>query len=155
TAFLVDQEGSRVEELAVGVLGWLRGLDYLAPELQQVAQVPLQLLVGASDTRGAADEAHSGRRLQLVHDLAQLVPVLALDAPRYAAASRIVRHQHQVAAGKADESGERRALVAALVLLDLDDQLVTLGDRVLDPGATDVNSRLEVLPGDFLERKET
>ena len=38
----------------------------------------------------------------------------------------IVRHQHQVAAGEGDVGGERRALVAALVLVDLDDQLPAL-----------------------------
>src|SRR5262249_48325475 len=58
------------------------------------------------------------------------------------------------ASREADESGERRALVAALVLLDLDDQLVAFGDRVLDAGAADVDAGLEVLACDFLEGEE-
>src|SRR5262249_52337810 len=95
-----------------------------------------------------------GGRLELVHDLAQLVAVLALDAPRHAAAARVVGHEHQVAPGEADEGGEGGALVAALVLLDLDDQLVALGDRVLDAGTPDVDSGLEVLASHLLEREE-
>ena len=67
--------------------------------------------------------------------VAQLVAVLALDAARDAAAARIVRHQHQVAAGERDERGQRRALVAALVLVDLDDELLAFAQRVLDAGA--------------------
>ena len=64
---------------------------------------------------------------------AQLVAVLALDAARDAAAARVVRHQHEVAAGERDERGQRRALVAALFLLDLDDAVPGLRvSRVLD-----------------------
>src|SRR5256885_5243661 len=37
-------------------------------------------------------------------------------------------------------SRERRTLVAALVLLDLDDQLLAFGYRVLDASATDVDA---------------
>ena len=59
-------------------------------------------------------------------------PVLALDAARDAAAARVVRHQHQVAAGQRDEGRQRRALVAALFLLDLDDQFLAFAERVLD-----------------------
>src|SRR5262249_47984403 len=61
----------------------------------------------------------------------------------------------EVAPGEADEGGERGALVAALVLLDLDDHFVALGDRVLDAGAADVDAGLEILAGGFLERKES
>ena len=78
--------------------------------------------------------------VELVDGLAQLVAVLALDAARDAAAARVVRHQHQVAAGERDEGGERRALVAALVLVDLDDQLLAFLERVLDAGAADVDA---------------
>src|SRR5574340_185132 len=45
-------------------------------------------------------------------------------ARRNAAAAGVVRHQDEVAAGKRDIGRERGALVAALVLVDLDDQLL-------------------------------
>ena len=106
-----------------------------APELQQVVQVPLQLFERAADAGGAADDAHALRHFELVDEVAQLVALLALDAARHAAAARVVRHQHEVAAGQADEGGERGALVAALVLVDLDDQLLAFAQHVLDARA--------------------
>jgi hypothetical protein len=41
-------------------------------------------------------------------------------------------HQHAIAAGEAQIGGERRALVAALFLDDLDQQHLTAADHVLD-----------------------
>ncbi|CAG2153748.1 hypothetical protein LMG19282_04464 [Cupriavidus campinensis] len=70
------------------------------PQLQQVVQVPLQFLGRAADAGGAGDDAHAVRHGQLAHRLAQFLAVLALDAARYATATRVVRHQHQVAAGQ-------------------------------------------------------
>src|SRR4029078_4032388 len=104
--------------------------------------------------RVRASTAHALGQLQLVERLAQLVAVLALDATRHAAAARVVRHQHQVAAGEAEGSGQRRALVAALVLLDLDDQFLAFAERVLDAGAPRIYAGPEVAAGDFLERQE-
>src|SRR5258708_7547054 len=154
--------GDLVGRLVIGVkrrlleVARLRGrFDDLAPELEQIGQVPLQLFVGAADAGGAADDAHPGRNVELVHDLAQLVAILALHAARHAAAARIVGHQYEVASGETDEGGERRPFVAALVLLDLDDQLLALGERVLDARAADVDAGFEKLPRDFLERKKS
>src|SRR2546426_4555693 len=154
-AFLVDEERRRVEDLAFWIASRLVRIDDLAPQLEQIAQVPLQLFVGAADAGRAADDAHTGRNFELVHDLAQLVAILALHAARHAAAARIVRHQYEVTPGETDEGGERRALVAALVLLDLDDQLLAFGKRVLDARAADVDARPEKLARDFLEGKES
>jgi hypothetical protein len=53
-----------------------------------------------------------------------------------------------------NERREGRALGAALVLLDLDDQLLAFAQRILDAGAADVDAFLEVTAGDFLERQE-
>ena len=95
--------------------------------------------------------------VELVDRVAQLVALLAFDAARHAAAARIVRHQHQVAAGQRDVRGERRALVAALVLVDLDDQLLAFAQLVLDARARPTSaspSRLKYCAGDFLERQE-
>src|SRR5216117_2732929 len=154
-AFLVDEERRRVEELAFGVARRLGRFDDLAPELEQVVEIPLQLFVRAADAGGAADDAHSGRNVELVHDLAQLVAIFALHAARHAAAARIVRHQYEVASGETDEGRERRALVAALVLLDLDDQLLAFGKRVLDARAADVDAGPEKLARDLLEGEES
>src|SRR5687767_2408002 len=125
-----------------------------APELHQVVQVPVQLLQRAPDRRGARDHAHAVGELQLVERIAQLVAVLALDAARHAAAARIVRHEHQISSCQADKRRQGGALGAALVLLDLDDDLLAFAQRVLDAGAADVDAFLEVTAGDFLERQE-
>ncbi len=142
-------------QVARGVLvGRGRGVLDGAPQLEQVVEVPLQLFGAAADAGGAGDDAHALRQLELVHRLAQLLPVLALDAARDAAAARVVGHQHQVAAGQRDERGQRRALVAAFLLLDLDDQFLALGKGFLDGRAADVDAGPEVAARDFLERQE-
>src|SRR5437762_570519 len=140
------------EERLLRLVG--RGAFDRAPQLHQVVQVPVQLLRRAADRRSAGDDAHAVGQLQLVERVAKLVAVFALDAPRDAAAARIVRHQDQVASRQADEGGQRGALAAALVLLDLDDQLLAFAQRILDAGAADVDVRLEIAAGDFLEREE-
>ncbi len=71
---------------------------------------------------------------KLVHGLFELGAVLALDAARHATATRVVGHQHQVATGQADEGGQGCALVAALFLFDLDQQLLAFLDHVVDAG---------------------
>ena len=145
--FLIDEEGARRR-----LGGRFDGL----PQLQQVVQVPLQLLDRAADAGRAGDEAHAGGHLQLVHGLAQFLPVLALDAARHAAAARVVGHEHHVAAGQRDHRGQGGALVAAFFLLDLDDEFLAFADHVLDAqrlAAFDILT--EVGPGDFLEGQET
>ena len=144
-ALLIDQEG------ALAALG---GAVDGVPQLQQIVQVPLQLGRGAADAGGAGDDAHAFRVLELVHRLLQLGAVLALDAAADATAARVVRHQHHVAAGQADEGGQRRALVAALFLLDLHQQFLAFLDHIVDPGLADGDTLREVLARDFLERQE-
>ena len=143
-AFLVDQEGRLA--LAGGFLD-------RAPQLQQVVQVPLQLFAGAAEARGAHDQAHVGRGVEAIEGFAQFVALLALDAPGNAAGPRVVGHQHQVAAGQADEGGQCRALVAALFLLDLDDDFLAFAQHVLDVDPA-FGALGEVFAGDFLERQE-
>ncbi len=131
------------------------GLDG-SPQLQEVVQVPLHLVEAAADAGGPGDEAHAVGNLQLVHHLAKLVPVLALDAPRHSAAARVVGHEDQVAAGERDVGGERRALVAALVLVHLDDHfLVNAQVRGHLRAAVFAVVVDHELLGDFLERQET
>ena len=142
--FLVDQERAGLR------LG--RAVDRL-PELQQVVQVPLQLFERATDARGPGNHAHAVRYLELGDGVAQLVAVLALDPARDAATARIVRHQHQVAAGKRDVGGQRGAFVTALVLVNLDDQLLPVLELILD-AALAAFALAQVVARDFLERQK-
>ncbi|OIQ80660.1 hypothetical protein GALL_375750 [mine drainage metagenome] len=144
TAFLVDQEGALLQ----GGGAFNRG-----PQLQQVIQVPLQFFQVAADAGGTGDHAHAGGDFQLRHDVAQFVAVFTLDAARNAAAARIVGHQYEVAAGQADERGEGSALVAAFVLVHLDDQFLAFAQRFLDAGAA-VGVALEIAACHFLERQK-
>ncbi|MCY1277542.1 hypothetical protein D9M70_262410 [compost metagenome] len=143
-AFLVDQEGR-----AALAGGFLDG----APELQQVVEVPLQLFGAAAEARGAHDQAHVARHVQAVQGFAQFVALFAFDAAGNAAGARVVRHQHQVAAGEADEGGEGGALVAAFLFLDLDDDFLALAQHITDVDAP-FGVLLEVFAGDFLEGEE-
>ena len=93
----------------------------------------------------------------VVQRFAQRVAVVALDAARNAAGAGVVRHQDDEPAGQADEGGQRGALVAALFLLDLDDDFLAFLDQVADAAAAAFLAGLlvlEVLAGDFLQRQE-
>ncbi|TWG92516.1 hypothetical protein L599_001900000040 [Luteimonas sp. J16] len=142
---LVDQERRRLAQ---------RGLGDGAPDAEQVVQVPLQFLGVAADAGGADDHPHVGRDLQRVHGLFQLGPVVALDPARDAARGGGVGHQHHVAAGQGDERGQGRALVAALLLVHLDHDLLALAQEFLDVAGAVVGTGLEVVAGDLLQRQE-
>ena len=94
------------------------------PKLQQVVEIPLQFFLRPPDTRRATDDAHALGHGQRVHDFTQFVTILTLDATRNTSATRVVWHQDKMAPGQADEGGEGGALVAAFVLLDLDDEFL-------------------------------
>ena len=127
-AFLIDQEGAF---LRAG--GAVDGF----PQAQQVVQVPLEFFGGAADAGGAGDQAHAFGDVELRQGVAQFVALFAFDAARDAAAARVGRHQHDIAAGQRDVGGEGGALVAAFVLFHLDQQFLAFfqvfGDRPL-PG---------------------
>ena len=142
--FLINQE--RRAFLAGGVLDG-------APQLQQVVEVPLQFFAGAAQARGAHDQAHVGRCVEAVQSLAQFVALLALDAAGDATGAGVVWHQHQIAAGQADEGGQGSAFVAALFLLDLNDDFLAFLQDFLDVDAA-FGGLGEVFAGDFLERQE-
>jgi len=96
---------------------------------------------------------HALGKLQLVERVAQLVALLAFDAARDAAASRVVGIRTRYLPAK-EINVVSAPLGAALVLLDLDDQLLALAQRILDAGAADVDAVLEVAARDFLERQK-
>ena len=143
--FLVDEERAL---LRIG------GALDRAPELQQVVQIPLQFFEAAADAGGARDQAGARRDFEAVHDLAQFLAILALDATRNTAAARVVGHQHEIAASQRNESGEGRTLVAAFVLVNLDDQFLADMQGVLNPGLARVAVGFEIGTGDFLEWQE-
>ena len=142
---LVDQESA---------LGTLGGAVNGGPQLQQVIQVPLQFGRCAADACGARNDAHAVGVFQLVHGFLELGSVIALDAAAHATATRVVGHQDHIATSQADESGQCRALVAALFLFDLHQQFVAFLDDVLDACLADRHALGKVLFGDFLERQE-
>ena len=121
--------------------------------MQQVVEVPLQFLGAAAEAGGAHDQAHVGRCVEAVQGLAQLVALFAFDTAGDAAGARVVRHQHQVTAGQADEGGQGGALVAALFLLDLDDDFLAFAQDFLDVDPA-FGGFLEVFAGDFFEGEE-
>ena len=127
------------------------------PHPEEVVDVRLQLLGGAADPGGAHDETDvlSGMS-ESAERFPKLRALVALHPSRDSSRSRVVRHQDQVAAREADERGERRSLVAALFLLDLDDDLLAGGHRFLDREAAvlAIPRIPQVLAGDLLERQK-
>ena len=123
------------------------------PELFEVVQVPFQLFRAAADTGGAGDDAHAVRNVEFGHGGFQLLALFAFDTAGYAAAARIVRHQYQIASGQADEGGQCRAFVTALVFFDLDDDFHALFEHVLNtrPAAFVV---AEIRTRHFLKRQK-
>jgi hypothetical protein len=143
-AFLVHQERCTT---AFGRLG--NGV----PLRLEVFQIPLQLFGRATDAGGANDRTHALGYVELVHDLAHLVAVLTLDATRNAAGARIVGHQNQETPGQTDESRECGALVAALLLFHLNQQLLALGHQLANVEPA-LRLGAKVFAGDFLQRQE-
>src|SRR5574343_671613 len=145
-AFEIDQEGAAL------LLG---GAVDGGPQLQQVVQVPLQFFGLTTDGGGTGDQAHAVGHFQLIHDFTQFGAFVTVDTTGNAAAARIVRHQHEVAAGQRNVGGQRSAHVAAFVLVDLDEQLLAFLQRFLNLGTANFGAGLEISAGNFLERQET
>ena len=144
--FLIDQEGARGRSR--------RRLDG-APQLHHVAEVPLELFLGATQPGRTRNQAHAGRQFEPVHDLAQFLALLTFNTTRHTAAARVIGHQNKIAPGQRNIGCECRTLVAALFLFDLNEQLLAFGDRILDTGFRGLNARLEIGFRDFLEGQKT
>ncbi len=113
-----------------GRIGIQRRLANRVPHAQQVFVVALDLDLGTVLAGGADDETHAfGQFQRLGRGLQALAVVRIGDLARDAAAARRIGHQHAIAAGKRKIGGERRTLVAALLLDDLhQDDLAALDD---------------------------
>ena len=85
----------------------------------------------------------------MIERFLEVLPVVAFDAARDAAGARVVRHQHEIAAGEADECRQRRALVAAFFLVDLDDDVLAFLQQLADAGLVVVDAGGEVDRGRF------
>ncbi len=123
-AFLVDQRRRGRFE---------REVADLVPQPQQVFEVALDLGLGALAAGGAHDHAHAVGHVEIAHQVLEPPPVGgAGDLARDAAAARRVRHQHAIAAGERQVGGQRRALVAALLLGHLHQHDLPALDHLLD-----------------------
>ena len=123
-AFLVDQGRGR---------GLQCQIADVFPKPHQIFVVALDLGLGAAFAGRAQDDAHALRHFEIGDDLLESLAVAgAGDLARNAAATRRVRHQHRIAAGKRQIGGEGRTLVAALFLDDLNEQDLAALDDFLD-----------------------
>ena len=88
----------------------------------------------ATNTSRASNDAHAGWDSELIHRFAKLLAFFTFDSARNTAATRVVRHQDQVAACQRDKGGECRAFVAAFFFFDLNNQFLAFAQRVLNAG---------------------
>ena len=107
-------------------------IENRGPDREQVFEVPGELLGATVDTGRAQDDAHALGNFDVIEGLAGKVAFGADDAPRDAAGARLVRLEDDEATCQADEGRESRALVAALFLVDLDDNVLALAQDFLD-----------------------
>src|SRR4051812_44165416 len=129
---LEDEVLVRVEEAGPLALHG-RGL-YPLPQAEQGREVAVERDLGLPQGVGAQDDAAPVGQVEAVGEPLQLLArVLVLHLARDAA--RVLeRGQHQIAAGDRQAGGERRALGADRVLLDLDDDRLPLLEHLLDTG---------------------
>ena len=146
-AFLMDQERSRTA---------LRGHLNHFPLLYQDLEIPVELLGGLADTGRADDNPHAVGNGQGIQSLFELDAIISVNAMGNSAGVRIVRHQNNIGTGKGNVGGQSGALEPAFLLFNLNDDFLTFPDGVLKtlPVGEGV-SRLEVLPGDFLQGQKT
>ncbi len=143
-AFLIDQERRGTIQ---------RSFFDGGPELQQVIEVPLHFFAAATEAGSAHDQTHVGRGNQTVQGFTQLVALFTFDATGDTAGTRVVRHQHEITTGQADEGGQGGALVATFLFFDLNDDFLAFAQDVLDVDAA-FGGFLEVFAGDFFEGQE-
>ena len=103
------------------------------PQPGEVVEVALDLGLGALQPGGAHDAAHRlGQRHFRDDRLEPLAIGRRIDLAADPAAMAGIGHQHAIAAGEAEISGQRGALVAAFFLDHLDQQHLAALDHVLD-----------------------
>ena len=140
---LVDLLGVQIADRALDQIAFLvdeawcgrlqRHVAHIFPQAEQVFEIALDLLRGAGRTRGADDQTHAFRHVELLGDGLEALAVLGVgDLAADAAAARGIRHQHGVAAGQRQVGGEGSTLGAALFLDDLHQNDLAALDNFLD-----------------------
>ena len=146
-ALLVNQEWSRA-----ALCGFLNRF----PVFQAEAEIPLQRFGRFANACGTHDKTHAVRQFEARQRLFQLGTVIAFDTAGDAARTRVVRHQNEVATGEADKGSQRRAFVAALFFVDLDDHFLAFTQDIFDVRtAMRVVVGGEVFASDLFEGEET
>ena len=114
--------------------GGLQRLDAdVVPQAQQILQIALDFRLGAFQPRGAQDDRHAFRNVQVGQDVLQALAVGGVgDLAGNPAAAPGVGHQHAVAARQRQVGGQGGALVAALLLGHLDQHHLPALDDFLD-----------------------
>ena len=145
-AFAVEQERRRSLE---------HHIENRRPDRHEILQIPRQFFGTAVDTRRSQDDAHVFGQVDLVQRFAGEVALFAGNTTRDAAGAIFVRFQDDEAAGEADKSGQRCALVTAFFLVDLDDDVLAFPEYILDVDlAAGFVFLDEILAGNFLQRQE-
>ena len=109
-----------------------RALANFVPQFEQVFVVAADFRLGAPGARGPDDDGHAVGNIEFVEDFLQTLAIGHVgDLARNAAAPRRVRHQNAIAAGQGNVAGDRRALVAAFLLRDLNEDDLPPGDNLL------------------------
>ncbi|CUX22301.1 membrane hypothetical protein [Agrobacterium deltaense Zutra 3/1] len=127
----LDQRTFLVNEAGSG--GIQRQRADIFPQAHQIFEVALDFDAGAVCAGGAQDHAHALRDFQIARDFLQALAVGRLgDLAGNTAATRRIRHQNGITAGKRQIGGQRRALVAAFFLGHLDQKDLAALDDFLD-----------------------
>ena len=139
-----------------GRLAFQHHVEDRVPDGEQILEIPGQFLGAAVDAGRPQDHAHAVGYLDFGERAPGEIALRADDAPGHTAGAGLVRLQDDEPAGEADEGGQRGALVAALLLVDLHNDVLAFFQDILDVGlAASLDGLDEVLAGDFLEREKT
>ena len=125
------------------------------PQFDQIVEIPLQFFRTAANTGCADDHAHFVGNVDAFHGFAQFGALIAFNATGNTTGTRVVGHQYHVTASEADLSGQGCALVAALFLVDLNNDFLTFFQHITDVDATWPWVLDEVLAGNFFQRQKT
>ena len=110
-----------------------RLFTHFVPETGEIVKVALDLALVPRQASGSDNAAHAGRKFHVGDDGFQPLAVGRIaDLAADTSAMRGVWHQHAIAAGEAEIGGQRRTLVAAFFLHDLDEDDLAPLDHILD-----------------------
>ena len=135
---VVDIADSALDQVAVRMdQHWCgsaqRPLPDLVPQTGKIIEIAFDFRLGAGKPGGADDAPHGCRQAEIGNDRLETLAIrCARNLAADAAAMRRVGHQYAVTACKAEIARQRRTLVAAFFLDDLDQQYLAAMDDVLD-----------------------